>query len=498
MNAEEISAKSYFDLFFTDNVWEIIVRETNKYHDYMVQNEPAKHKMAWTPVTRDEMEAFVGILVLMGIVKLPRFRMYWMEDSLLHQEGVTSVMPHDRLLQIWRYFHLADNSVAPARDTPGFDKLYRVREFLNIVSHNISTEYKLSRDISIDETMVPHKGRLSFKQYIKNKPTQWGIKLWVLSEARTGYVYRFQVYLGKENNNPERNLARRVVRDLTTTVEGNNHHLYMDNFYCDPHLFLERKDSGIYCCGTVRTGRKRFPKDIVISKADEKRLQRGHYEWRAHGQLIPMSWFDRRGVYLLSTIHPPKNADDSLPTVPRSNGRGERMDVPCPPAQVDYQLYMGGVDLSDQLMKTFSVIRKSRKAWKKLFGYGLEICLLDSFIIMKKANSQSTKEFITYRLEVARQLIGQRSFRQKTGRPPSLTLSETDEKRLNDKRHSLEVSDSRTDYVVCAKRASVQRLGKNYRYKSAIVCVTCNRTPLCITKDRNCWEKWHTTRVYWE
>lgn len=151
-------------------------------------------------------------------------------------------MPRDRFLQIWRYFHLADNSVAPARDTPGFEKLYRVREFLNIVSHNISTEYKLSRDISIDETMVPHKGRLSFKQYIKNKPTQWGIKLWVLSEARTGYVYRFQVYLGKENNNPERNLARRVVRDLTTTVEGNNHHLYMDNFYCDPHLFLERKD----------------------------------------------------------------------------------------------------------------------------------------------------------------------------------------------------------------------------------------------------------------
>lgn len=68
VNSEEISAKSYFDLFFTDNVWEIIVRETNKYHDYMVQTEPAKHKMAWTPVTRDEMEAFVGILVLMGIV----------------------------------------------------------------------------------------------------------------------------------------------------------------------------------------------------------------------------------------------------------------------------------------------------------------------------------------------------------------------------------------------------------------------------------------------
>ena len=101
---------------------------------------------------------------------------------------------------------------------------------MNIISRNISREYKLSRDIAIDETMVPHKGRLSFKQYIKNKPTQWGIKLWVLSESLTGYVYKFQVYLGKEGGNAEKNLARRVVRDLTAPIEGNNHHLYMDNF----------------------------------------------------------------------------------------------------------------------------------------------------------------------------------------------------------------------------------------------------------------------------
>ena len=402
-----------------------------------------------------------------------------------------------QILQIWRYFHLADNSVAPPVGDPGYDKLYRVREFLNIISRNISREYKLSRDIAIDETMVPHKGRLSFKQYIKNKPTQWGIKLWVLSESLTGYVYKFQVYLGKEGGNTEKKLARRVVRDLTAPIEGNNHHLYMDNFYCDPHLFIERMNFGIYCCGTVRAGRKGFPKDILIAKADEKRLPRGHYQFRIHDQLVAMSWFDRRGVYLLSTIHPPKNPDGTLPTIPRKNGR-EQVDVPCPPAQVDYQKYMGGVDLSDQLIKTFSVVRKSRKAWKKLLGYGLEVCLLDSFIIMRKANPQSSQEFIDFRMEVARQLIGQRSFRRKSGRPPSLPLSEADEKRLNDRRHVLEVTDTRRDCAVCAKKAIVQDLGKNFRYKSQIVCVTCNRTPLCITKDRNCWEKWHTSPIYWQ
>ena len=156
-----------------------------------------------------------------------------------------------RFLQIWRYFHLADNSTAPPAGADGYDKLYRVREFLNIVSTNISREYKLSRDTAIDETMVPHTGRLSFKQCIKNKPTQWGIKLSVLSESQTGYVYKFQVYLGKDGGNPEQHLARRVVKDLTAPIEGNNHHLYMDNLYCDPYLLIERMNCGIFCCGTV-------------------------------------------------------------------------------------------------------------------------------------------------------------------------------------------------------------------------------------------------------
>ena len=59
------------------------------------------------------MKGFIGIIILMGIIKLPRFRMYWKEDYLIHQKGISNVMSHTRFLQIWRYFHLADNSVAP-------------------------------------------------------------------------------------------------------------------------------------------------------------------------------------------------------------------------------------------------------------------------------------------------------------------------------------------------------------------------------------------------
>lgn len=496
-NVNTARERDFFDLLFTNDIWEILVQETNRYYDQQKATDPGKHKRPWAPVTRDEMEAFIGMIILMGIVKLPRFEMYWSQDKLIHQESIANIMSQTRFLQIWRYFHLADNAVAIPRGTDGFDKIYRVRNFLNIILINIRDEYRLGMNIAIDETMVPHKGKLAFKQYIKNKPTKWGIKLWVLSEATTGYVYRFQVYLGKEHGQqPEKHLARRVVRDLTVTETGKNHHLYMDNFYTDPHFFLELFDKKILACGTVRQNRKQFPKDLIITTRMQKQMDRGDYLWRAHMRLVATAWNDRRVVYHLSTIHPP-DLDGQPATIKRKSARGGNVDINCPPAQLDYQKYMGGVDLADQLIKTFSVIRKSRKAWKKLFGYGLEVCLLDSFIIMKKLKPSNT-EFLTYRKEVARQLIAGRSFRGKAGRPPTQPQAEVDARRLDGSYHEIAVTDARRDCVVCAKRAQVRNLDRNYRYKSAIVCTTCDGKALCLNKDRNCWEKWHRQVQYWQ
>ena len=55
----------------------------------------------------------------------------------------------------------------------------------------------MHESVTIDEAMIPFKGRLSFKQYIKNKPT---IKAFVLSDATNGYMYCMQIYTG---NNAE-------------------------------------------------------------------------------------------------------------------------------------------------------------------------------------------------------------------------------------------------------------------------------------------------------
>lgn len=48
---------------FTDEIWDLIVAETNRYHDQQVTAEPNKHKRKWTPITKGDMQAFIGIMM---------------------------------------------------------------------------------------------------------------------------------------------------------------------------------------------------------------------------------------------------------------------------------------------------------------------------------------------------------------------------------------------------------------------------------------------------
>ena len=78
-------------------------------------------------------------------------------------------------------------------------------------------------------SLINFKGRVSFRQYLKGKPYPWGIKVFVLSDSKTGYLQRVCVYYGKEtqiidNGNPH------TVRIIQTLVEllHKGYDLYVD------------------------------------------------------------------------------------------------------------------------------------------------------------------------------------------------------------------------------------------------------------------------------
>ena len=42
--------------------------------------------------------------------------------------------------------------------------------------------------IAVDESTVGYKGRIFFKTYNPQKPTKWGLRVFVLAECKTGYT----------------------------------------------------------------------------------------------------------------------------------------------------------------------------------------------------------------------------------------------------------------------------------------------------------------------
>ena len=105
-------------------------------------------------------------------------------------------MKRDRFSMMLKFLHINDNSQYKKKGEPGHDPLYKLRPFLEPLIENFQSAYTLHREISVDETMIGFKGRLGFIQYMPKKPTKWGMKTFVLSDAQTGYVYNWHLYTG--------------------------------------------------------------------------------------------------------------------------------------------------------------------------------------------------------------------------------------------------------------------------------------------------------------
>lgn len=37
--------------------------------------------------------------------------------------------------------------------------------------------------------MIPFRGRISIRQYMKDKPVKWGVKAFILADSHNGYAY---------------------------------------------------------------------------------------------------------------------------------------------------------------------------------------------------------------------------------------------------------------------------------------------------------------------
>ena len=104
-------------------------------------------------------------------------------------------------------------------------------------------------EVSIDEAMIPFKGRSSMKQYLPLKPVKRSFKVWAMADAINGYMYDFNVYTGATESR-ERALGEKVVLTLSESIMGCHHKLFLDNYFTFVNLLSTLLEKGTYACGT--------------------------------------------------------------------------------------------------------------------------------------------------------------------------------------------------------------------------------------------------------
>jgi hypothetical protein len=490
-----------FSRFFTEELWDLLVEETNRYAAENVGTTPGARP--WSDTTVPEIKAFVGMLMHMGVLKAPRLELYWQKTYReLETPGLAEIMPIRRFQQIWRFFHISNNANMIPRGQPGYDKLYRVRPLLDIITPLFESEYVTHQNCAIDEAMIPYKGRLGFKQYMKDKPTKWGIKVFVLADSHNGYVKRLQVYTGKDVDagSDAVGLCTRVCLELLNGLENSGLCLYTDNYYTSPVLCKHLYNNGINSCGTCKTARKFFPQDIVLKACVENR---GKYNWKSNGAVLCTSWVDKKTVNYVSTFHPARLPIPLQPSmVQRTNELGTKLPVHCPPVQVDYQRYMRGVDRGDQLQTYYNLGRRSVKWWRRVFFYIVEVAVMNSYVLDRNVRPTDhakvgwgKRDLYHFRLELTNLLIGGYRGAKRIGRPRSLHNAQLGRLTHSSRHWPLSVG-TKGNCVVCLAKMNRQHLPTRHnRHESRVKCKECD-VYLCVALGRDCFEKYHMVVDY--
>ncbi|XP_067002149.2 piggyBac transposable element-derived protein 1-like [Anabrus simplex] len=194
----------YFTHFFASHFLNHITQQSNL---YSVRKNPSKALQ----LTVSELEQFIGTVLYMSLISVPRTRLYW--STLFGVSCVSDVMSRDRWEDIKSNLH-------------------------------------------------------TLKQYMPKKAYKWRYKIYVCDSK--GIVYNFEVYCSKSDPLPgmqDLGANANVVLSLCQVIPKQlNYLLYFDNCFTTIPLLSELGRKKIYCLGTDRANR--LPGCTLVTNKD--------------------------------------------------------------------------------------------------------------------------------------------------------------------------------------------------------------------------------------
>lgn len=330
-----------FNLFFDNNIWDIIVKYTNLEATLKLGTE-------WKNIDRCELQAYFGLLLSSGVNKQSKVNILDFWDPLFGNPIFRATMSKNRFKLIQRVIRFDDRTSRSERRKK--DKLAPIRDLWEKFNNNLKKMYIPGENLTIDEQLVPFRGRVSFKQYIPSKPDKYGMKMWWICDNATSYPLFGIPYLGKEGSTRSTNLAQNIVERLCQPYFNTNRNVTFDNFFTSMPLAETLLKNGLTSVGTLRKNKKCIPKNFLPNK--NRFPESNVFGFRSNMTLVSYVPKPNRAVILLSTKH--KTA-----TIDKNNKNKSEINL-------FYNKTKGGVDTLDQMAHNYTVRRRTNR-WPLAF-----------------------------------------------------------------------------------------------------------------------------------
>ena len=348
-------------MLITDEIIAYITAQTNDKITELLEKSASSNFPAYTNhVSETEMKAFLGLLLLTGIFKSnhENVRTLWAIDG-TGRNVFRAVMSFHRFLFLLSALRFDDIQTREARKET--NRLALISYVFDKFMENCKANYTCSEYVTVDEMLVPFRGRCFCRVYMKSKPGKYGIKIMCICDAKTHYLISAFIYSGKEQTraNNSQSVPTRSVLRLAETLFHTNRNITGDNWFSSIELVDALKCCGLTYVGTMRKNKREIPKQFLPEKT--RPIESSVFGFVQDKTLVSYVPKKNKAVVLVSSMHHSSevNAQSSKPEIIEF-----------------YNSTKGGMDALDQKCAMYSILRRSRRWPTTFFGAVLNLSLI--------------------------------------------------------------------------------------------------------------------------
>lgn len=351
---------------FSNDIYEEIILSTNLEGRRWASASSSRH---WNDISKKELFAFIGLLILAGSEKANHVPIRELFLSRFKHPMYKACFSVNRFEQILCCLLFDDKRTRPARLET--DRLAAFSYVWKLFINNCLKVYKPGESVTVDEQLVPFRGRCGFVQYMPQKPHKYGIKIFWSCDAENHFAHNAEIYSGrKPNQPPETGLALKIVHKLLEPFYGSGRNVTVDNFFTSIPLAEQLLLKDLTLVGTLKKNKPEVPPAFKLASRDIHSSLFGF-----SGLLTMASYIPKKGknVLMLSSMHHSSEIDQ--------NSAKRKPEI-----ILYYNKSKGGVDAMDQKLGNYTC-RRQTKRWPVVLLYNmLDVATLNGFIIFTDHN----------------------------------------------------------------------------------------------------------------